>query len=1017
MTRPGALTLGRLLAPVLKVPERLAGLGPVLDITCDSRKAGPGTLFVALRGEKVDGHRYVGDAVDRGCLAAVIEEDLEEVPTIPVFRVDDTHRAYGLLAAEFFGRPATEMRLIGLTGTNGKTTTAWMIEELVRAGGGSPGVIGTVNYRYRGTGGEMVEHAAPLTTPEPMLLQGLLREMRDGGVTHVIMEASSHALVQQRLAGLEFDVAVFTNLSRDHLDYHGSMEEYFAAKLLLFEKYLRSDGTAVVVTGRSGETGIDWGERVVERMRNGGLLPWPGRKGSGIFITCGLRGDSDVRAGRIVQDIDGMSCLLSCGAENVEVRSGLIGVHNAVNMAAAAGVGLALGMEWKTIGLGLARIGQVPGRLERIEKPAGLSGQAFPRIFVDYAHTPDALENVLRALRPVTRGRLVCVFGCGGDRDQGKRPVMGAVAARLADLVLLTSDNPRGEEPGKILADIEAGLAGMDVEKREMRTFFKSSGNRKGYLVEPDRRRAIRLACAGAAEGDVVLIAGKGHETYQEKQGSRIFFDDRVEARSSFLAWTPERLAEATQGRLVRGDEKIFCNAISTDTRTINPGDVFLALRGERFDGHDYIETAVEKGAAALVVERDPGAAAGEAAVVVVDDTLRALGGLARYRRRLLGDDLRVIAITGSSGKTTVKEMTAAIFEAAYERIAGTPVLKTRGNLNNLVGLPLTLLGVNGGHRVAVLEMGMNRPGEIRRLAGIAEPDVGCIVNVQTAHLEGLGSIEGVAAAKGELFASMAGRGVLVVNCDDPHVRRLGGEHGNHVIGFAVTPHGRRFDPLVRATRITSLGERGMRFTLHIGGWHHRFTVAAAGEHNVANCAAAAALATAAGVAPEVIVRGLSRYTPADKRLEITRLPGGLNVVNDAYNANPSSMAAALKTVIGFGEGCRRVALLGDMLELGADAVRAHRETGKLVARLGYDYLGVTGSFAPRIAEGAMNGGMDASRIGLCEDRETLAGWVAGLVAAGKIGPGDWLLLKGSRGMGMELVLRDLDRRLKPERN
>ena len=361
--------------------------------------------------------------------------------------------------------------------------------------------------------------------------------------------------------------------------------------------------------------------------------------------------------------------------------------------------------------------------------------------------------------------------------------------------------------------------------------------------------------------------------------------------------------------------------------------------------------------------------------------------------------------------------MTASICEAAYARNPDQSVLKTQGNLNNLIGLPLSLLKIHGGHQVAIMEMGMNRPGEIERLAQIADPEIGCITNVQAAHLEGLGSIEGVARAKGELFATMSDGAVRVVNFDDSLIRKLRGGYGNNIIGFAITPNGRRFKPAVKATRIVNLGETGMRFTLHIDRWHKRFTIPATGTHNVANCAAAAAIAHAAGIAPELIVTGLVRYSSGDKRLQIVDLPGGIRIVNDSYNANPASMAAALKTVIGFGKKCRRVALLGDMFELGKVAAKAHGELGTLVAELGFDYLGVTGEFAETVTGMAVTSGMETAKIKMCSDKEAMAEWVAELITQKEISQGDWLLIKGSRGMRMEKVLDSLVKIVTPEKN
>jgi murE/murF fusion protein len=988
----------------------------VQGITSDSRQAVKGTVFVALEGNDQDGHRFVRDACARGCTAIVVDKDIEIPANAAVVRVKDSHQAYGQMAAEFYGHPGREMTVIGLTGTNGKTTTAWIIEKMLQEDGKKTGVIGTVNYRFAGPDGKEVVRDASLTTPEPVELQQLLREMADSGVTDVVMEVSSHALAQKRLAGLLFDVVVFTNLSRDHLDYHHTMEEYFAAKCRLFFELLQEDGVAVVVLDSvppgMRDLSPDWNRKLVQRLQENGFHRFAGKRNKKSYITCGFEDTSVVSADVPVQSITGTTCRICINGRPMNLDSRLIGRHNMLNMLAAAGVGLGTGVKTGVIARGLSRVDRVPGRLERVALPPYAAGSHGPFVFVDYAHTPDALENVLQTLRQVTVGRLICIFGCGGNRDRGKRPMMGEVAARLADRILVTSDNPRQEDPAAILQEIEQGLHRKGISKTEVNRLLAGESAKKEYAVVEDRRQAIHEICSRAESTDVVLIAGKGHETYQIAAQGRRFFDDRLEARNGRLRWTVDHLLGAVSGKLEQQGSMVLAGEIATDSRTLQLGDVFLALKGENFDGHDFIDAAVRKGAAVLIVSETCPVVDCGVTVIRVKDTMLALGDLARYRRHAVAPEILVIGITGSSGKTTVKEMTAAIFEKHYGDPGYAPVLKTQGNFNNLVGLPLSLLGINAGHRTAVMEMGMNRPGEIQRLTEIADPDIGCITNVQPAHLEGLGTVEGVARAKGELFTTMAGRGVRIVNYDDSHIRALGGYHGNTVIGFAVTPTGRRHQPAVKATRIISQGPSGMRFTLHINDWRKRFTVPATGEHNVANCAAAAAIAVAAGIEPEVIAKGLMCYRSGDKRLQVSDLPGGINVLNDSYNANPSSMAAALSTISGFDPGCRRIAVLGDMLELGDAAVESHRQIGSLVAELKFDFLAVTGNFAGEVVREARKAGMKKDRSMQGDSPDEIVRWLAGLITAGKVRQGDWLLVKGSRGMRMERVLELLAARL-----
>ncbi|WP_319588025.1 UDP-N-acetylmuramoyl-L-alanyl-D-glutamate--2,6-diaminopimelate ligase [uncultured Desulfobulbus sp.] len=975
----------------------------VTAVTSDSRQVIPGSLFVAVQGEKTDGRLFIADAIKKGCLAVVVEQQKEvEELAVPVIHAPDCHEAISELAAAWYGYPAKKMQLIGITGTNGKTTCSWLIEGMLVAAGYRPGVIGTITYRYHGRDGLHILQEAPLTTPDPVTLQSLFRTMADEGVTHVIIEVSSHALQQKRLGQTCFDVALFTNLSRDHLDYHQTMEQYFAAKQQLFQSHLKPKGTAVVVIGPHAE-GVDWGEAICRSITKDSL------------IRCGVSAKCEVSGDAIMQAVEGFGCTLNLRGEGTAFASPLTGGFNVLNVLAAAGVGLGLGLSNDRIREGLAQVGRVPGRLERVRLSAGLFSMG-PAVFVDYAHTPDALENVLKTLKELASRRLICVFGCGGDRDRGKRPQMGAIAARLADVVIVTSDNPRTENPQAILEEIVAGVAANGKNVHPVEELLTGAAPLDGYTVISDRRKAIAAACSLAGPGDSLLIAGKGHENYQIIGTVKHFFDDRLEAINGLAHWNEHHLLAATGGKVKSGRQRSVFNEISTDSRKLTANDIFVALSGETFDGHQYIDAAADRGAAVVIAEQMPSEYREGVLYIQVDNSLQALGDLAAYRRRLLGSEVKVATVTGSSGKTTVKEMVAGIFaEALREVHTGIdPLLKTKGNFNNLVGVPLSLLPLEAGHRLAILEIGMNVPGEIARLTEIVDPDIGCINNVHPAHLQGLGNLAGVAAAKGELFAGMRPEAVRVVNCDDPQVRALAKKAGGNQIGFAVTPSGRKQNPLVRVTRQENRGELGMRFTLHIGKWCRRIAVPVFGSHNVGNCAAAAAIAHAADIGSEIIAQGLQQYAPSvDKRLAISELPGGLKVVNDAYNANPASMAAGLRTVASFGVNCRRVAALGDMLELGPSSTNLHSGIGTLAASLGYDHLLLTGAQMVHAAQAALAGGMKPENVQIFQNPRAMADGLCRMLADSSLGKGDWLLIKGSRGMRMEQLLDELEQRLK----
>ncbi len=459
--------------------------------------------------------------------------------------------------------------------------------------------------------------------------------------------------------------------------------------------------------------------------------------------------------------------------------------------------------------------------------------------------------------------------------------------------------------------------------------------------------------------------------------------------------WSLEDILDATGGELLAGGENCRFRSISTDSRAVKPGDLFLALSGDRFDGMEFVGDAIKRGASGVVVSRKA-VSAGPVPQVGVKDTLKALGDLAQYRRNIM-PDLKVVAVTGSSGKTTVKEMTASILTRKHQ------VLKTKGNFNNLVGLPLSLLPVDYRHDAAVLEMGMNKPGEIARLTEIADPDVACIVNVQESHLLGLGTIENVARAKGELFAGMKSWGKLAVNIDDKRVAALADVCLQEKITFGRAPGAD-----VRATHIMLKGDNGMAFTLHVSGKKKRCRIAALGIHNVLNSLAAAAVSYASGMDIHDIAAGLEVFRPYEKRLQIERLKDGPSIVNDTYNANPSSMLAALEAVMAVKKEGRSAAVLGDMLELGEQGEKAHRETGERVARLGFDFFAAIGDFAPSYIAGALKAGMNKERILLAQDKDEAVRWIRGKISEGLIAGGDWVLVKGSRGMRMETVVESL---------
>ena len=472
----------------------------VTGVAYDSRKVAAGALFVAIPGFKQDGRKFAADALGRGA-AVVVAEGADPLPGSAAARVlvPSSREALARLADAYHGHPSRRLRVIGITGTNGKTTTSLLVEALLGAGGRQTGVIGTIQYRV----GDQAE-AASQTTPEALELQALLARMVEARVGGAAMEVSSHALSLSRVDGIEFDVAVFTNLTQDHLDFHKTLEAYRDAKARLFGLLARSRKprrAAVVNVDDPAGAAMICATEADPRVR---------------ILTFGLRAPALLRPRRWESGMDGITLEVVIPGGEISITSALVGEHNVMNLLGAVGVGLALEMEPAQIGRILSGVATVPGRFERVE-----AGQPF-LVVVDYAHTPDALENVLATARKLLKpgARLGVVFGCGGDRDRGKRPIMGGIAARLADRAWVTSDNPRSERPEAILAEIETGIPATAAGRHES---------------VADRRRAIEGAVAWAREGDVVVIAGKGHETYQIVGSEMLPFDDREVARTALV--------------------------------------------------------------------------------------------------------------------------------------------------------------------------------------------------------------------------------------------------------------------------------------------------------------------------------------------------------------------------------------------------------------------------------------------------------------------------------------------------
>ena len=892
----------------------------------DSRQVMAGDVFFACPGLAGDGRQYVDAALAAGAAALVVQAPVPDHFTVdpaavPVLEVAGLVACLGEVADIWYGRPSHQLSVVAVTGTNGKTTSVQWIAAALNAGGAPCGTIGTLGVTLPdGTnlGGEM-------TTPDVLSMHGHLAAMRDAGAGVVAIEASSIGVAQGRLDSVRVDIAAFTNLTHDHLDYHGTFEAYRDAKFALFDW----PGLRASVINADDAAGAE-------------LLARPeGRRSVSYSLDAASGADIvalDIHAGPY-----GLVFNISRSEGSMQMLTRLIGLHNVSNLLLVAGVLRELGWSLSRTARVLTGLRPVEGRLQIIETEGG--GAGGPMVVVDYAHTPDALERALQALRSVAEargGRVACVFGCGGNRDHGKRRLMGEIAGRLADAVVITNDNPRHEDPGAIAAEIASG---MDFQP----------------AIELDRAVAIMDAVWRAQPLDVVLLAGKGHETYQETDGLRSPCDDREWAGFA-LAWRGIR-------------------SVATDTRAIEPGQMFLALNGERFDGHDYVGQAAERGAvAAIVARRIAGASIPQ---FLLGDTRQALIRIAGAWRGLF--DLPLIAVTGSNGKTTTKEMIASILR---DWLGEEAMVATRGNFNNDIGVPLSLLRLSEAHQASVFELGMNHPGEIAQLAALARPTIALVNNAQREHQEFMHTVEAVARENGAVLESLGGGGVAVYPGDDAYAglwREMAGSARSLCFGFES-------DFPVHADEIRA-EHMHTRFRLQTPLGSALVTLHAAGVHNLRNALAAAACAVAAGAPLAAITNGLEAFNPVAGRMQLHTLPDGHQLIDDSYNANPDSVRAAIDVLAGLPG--RRTLVLGTMGEIGENSPAMHAEVGAYARERGIDMLFTFGSDAAHAAQ-AFGGGAQSF-----DD-------IPRLIAALADQPPGHVLVKGSRSTRMERVIEGI---------
>ena len=1026
------------LADLGTLPE---GAGEVAfdAIAVDSREAGPNALFAAMPGTKVDGLDYAADAVKAGAVAVLAGEGAPEViEGAPTLRCVDPRRALALAASRL--HPNQPETIVAVTGTAGKTSVASFVRQIFEHAGTPAAMIGTTGVFAPGR-----EDYGTLTTPDPVALHRLLDEL-SGTAKVCAMEASSHGLDQRRLDGVRLAAGAFTNLGRDHLDYHADMDEYLASKLRLFDTLLEPGRPAVVFADD------EYAPRVVEACEARGIKPLTvGRHGLWMSVK------------RIEQEQFRQIAEVELDGTVHRVALPLAGEFQLANALVAAGLAIVVGLEPAVAFAALEHLEGASGRLELV----GRSSEGAP-VYIDYAHKPDALENVLKALQPYTTGRLVCVFGCGGDRDSGKRPLMGEIAARLADVVIVTDDNPRSEDPAAIRAAIlEAAPDATEIA---------------------DRREAIHVAVSQLRRGDTLVIAGKGHEEGQTIGDRTLPFSDQAVAREALegaehgaadvsneasqadepipaafvpqppvgdigesndvptetapdidartpaqpmasepeapppdmttepepaprirprpdpdapIVWTMREMAEA-MGAGMWGVFPEGTTGLSIDTRTIAPGETYFALLGDNHDGHDFVPAAAEAGAAAVIVAREKADAFADAGVplLVVEDTLTALEDLGRAARART--KAMIVAVTGSVGKTTTKELLRTALAPSGKVHAAV------ASFNNHWGVPLTLARMPEDTDFGVIEIGMNHAGEIARLSPMAAPHVAIITLVAPAHLGAFATVNDIARAKAEIFDGLVEGGIAVINADDPRVALLKKEAEDRGIHRIVT-FGKDADA---ARERVQLDQDSSRLTFAIASEKRTAAIGAPGAHIAQNALACLTACFLVGADMDAACEALAGFSVGKGRGErhvLDHPDGPVVLIDESYNANPASVVAAVRSlrVARPGPGGRRIAVLGDMLELGARSPDLHAGLSQALIANGIDRVLLAGPEMAALRD-RLQSATEGSSASVPEARWFETTPELATIVADEVRGHDVVMVKSSLGLGFATIVDKL---------
>lgn len=961
----------------------------------DSRKVDENSVFVCIKGAVSDGHKFLKDVLDKKCIAVVVSEeyinsedviDFSNVSSI-IIAVEDTRFALANMSVAYFGYPSKKLKTIGITGTKGKTTTTYMIRSMLENAGIKTGLIGTIETII---GDESIKSAN--TTPESYVLQEYFAKMVEAGCKAVVMEVSSQGLKYNRVTGFEFDFGLFSNMGVDHIgpNEHDDFNDYLESKAKLFKQCKIG-----IVNGDDKYLDDILKDHTCE-VETFGLTSKADLTANNINLT-NKNGELGIN-----YDVTGLM--------NFNVDVNIPGKFSVYNSLMAISLGRHFNLSVDDIKNAMCKL-HVKGRVERVK-----TNRDDYSVIIDYAHNAMSVESLLTAMKEYNPKRIVCVFGCGGNRDRNRRYDMGEIAGKMADLSILTTDNPRMEEPEAIIDDIIVGTN-------------KSNGK---YQIILDRAKAIEYALDNALEGDIVLLLGKGHEYYQEIRGVKHHFDEReVIAEYVKKKLSPDvnevtalEVAQFCGGKVIAGSEDYLINQMVTDSRNAKENALFVAIKGERVDGHNYVMQVLDGKSAALVSKMPDEAVINKAneenlAIIMVEDTLEAMQDIGVGIRNRYSKP--IVSITGSVGKTTTKEMISLGLSTRNN------VLKTEGNLNSQIGVAIMMSRLKNQYDTAVIEMGISERNEMERLSRMAKPSVCVITNIGVSHIQQLGSKENIMAEKANIidyFRDEEENKVLIINGDDEELKKL----IDYKNGKTDLPC---LDDLtkeaIKKTRIVTFGfSKDLDYyaenSVSLGG-KQRFTMIhkngrmdcelkVLGNHNVYNAMAAVAVGNEYGISPETVMKGLLEYQPLKMRGTIVEA-NGYKVIDDTYNASPDSMISGIEVLVGLEGVGTRVAVLADVLELGEQSDKLHYQVGEYIVNRSKKTMSENGK---PVIDSLICVGDKSMNIGKAVEADNEVSKAimvkyyktneeANIYLKSVLKQNDAVLVKGSRGMHMDEVV------------